>query len=61
LAVSGFDTRLAGRVFSAALEFAAPRTLDPVTPAQLALWGLHGITALDPGLHHRMCTAIWCG
>jgi len=47
-AAPGFDTKLTARVFATALEFAAPRTLDPVTPSQLALWGLHGITALDP-------------
>lgn len=45
-----FDTRLTGRVFGAALAFAVPRLLDPAEPGQLALWGLHGITALDPGL-----------
>jgi carboxyl-terminal processing protease len=46
----GFDAPLAARVFAAALGFAAPRTLDPVTAQQLSLWGLHGITALDPTL-----------
>jgi len=45
-----FDIALAGRVFGAALEFAAPRTLEAVTPASLTLWGLGGITALDPTL-----------
>ncbi len=50
LAGPGFDTRLASRVFSAAIAFAAPRVLDPVTPADLVLWGLHGISALDPNL-----------
>jgi carboxyl-terminal processing protease len=49
-AIPGFDTRLTARVFSAALAFTAPRILDPATPAELALWGLHGITALDPSL-----------
>ncbi len=47
---SGFDTRLTSRVFSTALAFTAPRVLDPARPAELALWGLHGITALDPSL-----------
>jgi carboxyl-terminal processing protease len=37
-------------VFAAALAFATPRTLDPTTPAELTLWGLHGIAALDPSL-----------
>ncbi len=49
-ALAAFDKPLASRVFSAALAFAAPRTLDPTTPQMLALWGLHGITALDPRL-----------
>jgi carboxyl-terminal processing protease len=51
LATAGFDTRLTARVFAAALAFTTPRVLDPVTPAQLTLWGLHGITALDPALN----------
>jgi carboxyl-terminal processing protease len=45
-----FDAHLAARVFSAALSFAAPRTLDPATPRDLALWGLQGISAMDPAL-----------
>ncbi len=44
----GFDVALAGRVFVAGLDFIAPRSLDPVTVADLAGWGLHGIPALDP-------------
>src|SRR5208282_4414089 len=27
-----------------------PRTLDPVPVSQLTIWGLHGLTALDPDL-----------
>ncbi len=49
-AQAAFETPLAGRVFSAALAFAAPRTLEPATAQELTLWGLHGITALDPVL-----------
>ncbi len=37
-------------MFQAALAFAAPRTLDPATAQDLTLWGLHGITTLDPML-----------
>ncbi len=37
-------------MFAAALTFAAPRTLDPATAQDLTLWGLHGITTLDPVL-----------
>jgi carboxyl-terminal processing protease len=49
-AAQNFDAAMAGRVFSAALSFAAPRTLDPATPARLTLWGLGGIATLDPAL-----------
>jgi len=50
VAAPGFDTKLASRVFAAAITFTAPRVLVPATPADLTLWGLHGITALDPSL-----------
>ncbi len=49
-AESGFGTRLAGDVFGAALAFMAPRTLDPVPIPTLAIWGLRGLTAIDPTL-----------
>jgi carboxyl-terminal processing protease len=49
-ATPGFDTKLAARVITAAIAFTAPRVLLPATPAELTLWGLHGITALDPSL-----------
>ena len=45
---AGFDAALAARVFAAGLDFIAPRSLDAVTVSELAGWGLHGITALDP-------------
>jgi carboxyl-terminal processing protease len=45
-----FDAALARRVFTAALSFAAPRTLEAVTPATLTMWGLGGIAAIDPAL-----------
>ncbi len=45
-----FDTEMKSRVFAAALAFTAPRILDPATPQELALWGLGGITAIDPDL-----------
>ncbi len=46
----GFDQALAAQVFTAAFTFMAPRTLEPVTLPQVTLWGLQGITALDPNL-----------
>ncbi len=39
------------RVFTAALSFIAPRTLDVESIPQLAIWGLHGLTAIDPALN----------
>jgi carboxyl-terminal processing protease len=45
---SGFDRALTGRVYAAALAFMAPRILEPVPVSQLTLWGLRGLTALDP-------------
>ena len=46
----GFSADLAADVYATALAFMAPRTLDPVGVEQLALWGLRGLTALDPSL-----------
>ncbi len=47
---AGFDQTLAAEVAAAALVFMAPRTLDPVPVSQLTVWGLRGLTALDPQL-----------
>jgi carboxyl-terminal processing protease len=45
-----FNAPLATGVYSTALAFMAPRTLDAVPVSQLTVWGLHGLTALDPDL-----------
>ncbi len=45
-----FSNDIAAAVFSTALEFIAPRALEPVTVQQLAVWGLRGVTTLDPAL-----------
>lgn len=37
-------------VYETALAFIAPRTLEPHSIPQLTLWGLQGLTALDPAL-----------
>jgi carboxyl-terminal processing protease len=50
LPTAGFNAALTTEVYAAALAFIAPRALDPVTVPQLAIWGLRGITALDPDL-----------
>ncbi|MGC9268623.1 S41 family peptidase [Acidiphilium sp.] len=49
-AAPGFDVARAGAVWGAALAFIAPRTLEPLSIPQMAVWGLSGITALDPDL-----------
>ena len=48
--IGHFDEALAARVFTAAFTFMAPRTLEPVTLPQMTIWGLRGISALDPHL-----------
>ena len=45
-----WDPALASAVLTTALAFMAPRTLEPVPVPQLTLWGLRGLTALDPTL-----------
>jgi carboxyl-terminal processing protease len=47
---SGFDPHMVTDVYAAALAFMAPRTLEPVPISQLTMWGLGGLTALDPDL-----------
>ncbi len=47
---SGFDAGALAAVLSEAMDFMLPRTLDPVTAAQLATWGLSGLTTIDPAL-----------
>ena len=45
---------LAVSVFTSALSFIAPRTLEPESIPQLTIWGLHGLTALDPALETEL-------
>ena len=47
---SGFDVEALAAVQTEAIDFMVPRTLDPVTAAQLATWGLSGLTTIDPAL-----------
>lgn len=44
----GFDPQLTTDIYATALAFMAPRTLEAVPVSQLTLWGLRGLTALDP-------------
>ncbi len=45
-----FPAAQTAQVVASALEFMAPRTLEEVGIPQLAIWGLRGISALDPAL-----------
>lgn len=45
-----FPETLTADVFATALDFMAPRILTPASMQQLTLWGLRGLTALDPTL-----------
>ena len=47
---AGFDVDLLAKVHVAAIDFMLPRTPDAVPAAQLALWSLSGLTAIDPAL-----------
>ncbi len=49
-AAEAFNESTAAAVFSTALAFIAPRTLEPIAIPQLTVWGLRGLTALDPAL-----------
>ncbi len=53
-----FAADMATAVFTAALEFVAPRALDPVSIEQLAVWGLRGIMTLDPGLTPQVADGV---
>ena len=46
----GLPHFLLADVFGTALAFMAPRTLEPIPVSDLTVWGLHGITAIDPSL-----------
>ena len=47
---SSFNVSLLRSVIQTALEFLEPRTLQAHTPRQFCLWGLGGISALNPAL-----------
>jgi carboxyl-terminal processing protease len=42
---------MAASVWSAALTYIAPRALTPLSVPQMTIWGLNGLTALDPDLN----------
>ncbi len=50
LAGGAFDAARLVAVYSESLTFIAPRILTPVPVSQLTLWGLQGLSALDPDI-----------
>ncbi len=50
-ASSGFDTATAASVWAAALNYIEPRSLQQLSVPQMSIWGLQGLTALDPDLN----------
>ena len=50
IANPGFDPALVANVYSVALAFMEPRILEPVPVPVLTVWGMRGLTALDPNL-----------
>jgi carboxyl-terminal processing protease len=53
-AQSHWNQGLAGSVYASAFAFMAPRTLHVIPLAELTLWGLRGLTALDPSVGPTM-------
>jgi carboxyl-terminal processing protease len=47
---TGFDVDAMANVQTEAIDFMLPRTLEVVTAAQLTMWGLTGLTSIDPAL-----------
>jgi carboxyl-terminal processing protease len=45
-----FDAATAASVWGAALSYIAPRAVQTLTVPQMTVWGLNGLTALDPDL-----------
>ncbi len=50
-AAAPFGKATAASVWGTALGYIAPRSLQPLTIPQMTLWGLEGLTALDPDLN----------
>lgn len=53
-AQAGWNENLAAGVYATAFTFMEPRTLAPIPLADLTLWGLRGLTALDPSVSPGM-------
>ena len=49
-AAETFNEKSAADVFGTALAFITPRTLEPESIPQLTIWGLRGLTTLDPAI-----------
>jgi carboxyl-terminal processing protease len=53
-AQTNWNQGLAGSVYASAFAFMAPRTLTAIPLDKLTLWGLRGLTALDPSVGPTM-------
>ncbi len=47
---AGFDAAAAASVWTAAISYIQPRALQAVSIPQMTVWGLNGLTALDPDM-----------
>ncbi|MCB8879859.1 PDZ domain-containing protein [Acidisoma cellulosilytica] len=56
-AQSNWNQGLAGSVYASAFSFMGPRTLQPIPLSNLTLWGLRGLTALDPSIAPSMTSS----
>lgn len=57
ISYGGFNFERLTAVYTEALGFIAPRILDPVPISQLTVWGLRGLTSLDPALQIESANA----
>ena len=53
-AQSNWNQGLASGIYASAFAFMAPRTLDIIPIGEMTLWGLRGLTALDPSVSPAM-------
>jgi carboxyl-terminal processing protease len=53
-AQTNWNQGLAGSVYASAFAFMEPRTLSVIPTGELTLWGLRGLTALDPSVGPTM-------
>ena len=55
----GFNADALAGVQTEAIDFVVPRALETVTARDLAIWGLDGLTAIDPALTVTAGDGAW--